>query len=113
MNSPSNPLENTVRRCRERNIIIPTYEEMAHPEMIPDGIRDEFQSTNPAAESLKMGWGITTGSVTMSHYGSRASDLALVGDCTNLAFRLSGIANKDLDKKIILCAMSKTNTMDQ
>jgi adenylate cyclase len=51
-----------------------------------------------------MGWGVTTGSVTMSHYGSRASDLALVGDCTNLAFRLSGIANKELDKKIILCA---------
>ena len=40
----------------------------------------------------------------MSHYGSRVSDLALVGDCTNLAFRLSGIANKELDKKIILCA---------
>jgi adenylate cyclase len=68
------------------------------------GIRDELRSTNPAAERLKMGWGVTTGSVTMSHYGSRASDLALVGDCTNLAFRLSGIANRELDKKIIVCA---------
>jgi class 3 adenylate cyclase len=27
-----------------------------------------------------------------------------VGDCTNLAFRLSGIANKELNKKIIVCA---------
>ncbi len=66
-------------------------------------IRNELRSTNPIAEQLKMGWGVTTGSVTMSHYGSRVADLALVGDCTNLAFRLSGIANKDLDKKIILC----------
>jgi len=24
-------LENTVQRCRERNVIIPTYEEMIHP----------------------------------------------------------------------------------
>ncbi len=66
-------------------------------------IIDEFRSINPAAERLKMGWGVTTGLVTMSHYGSRAFDLALVGDCTNLAFRLSGVANKDLDKKIIIC----------
>jgi class 3 adenylate cyclase len=69
-----------------------------------DGIIDELRSANPAAGRLKMGWGITTGSVTMSHYGSRVADLALVGDCTNLAFRLSGVANKELDKKIILCA---------
>lgn len=69
-----------------------------------DIIRDELRYMNPAAERLKMGWGITTGSVTMSHYGSRPSDLALVGDCTNLAFRLSGIANKDLDRNIIICA---------
>jgi adenylate cyclase len=67
-------------------------------------IRDELRYMNPAAERLQMGWGITTGQVTMSHYGSRASDLALVGDCTNLAFRLSGMANKELDKKIIICA---------
>lgn len=71
-----------------------------------DSIRDELKSVNPLAESLKMGWGVTTGMVTMSNYGSRPSDLALVGDCTNLAFRLSGIANKDLERKIITC----TNT---
>ncbi|MBN1832204.1 MAG: adenylate/guanylate cyclase domain-containing protein [Deltaproteobacteria bacterium] len=68
------------------------------------GIRDELRSTNPVAEHLRMGWGVTTGSVTLSHYGSRVSNLALVGDCTNLAFRLSGIANKELEKKIIVCA---------
>ena len=32
-------LENTARRCRERNIIIPTYEEMINPEKIPAGIK--------------------------------------------------------------------------
>jgi adenylate cyclase len=76
---------------------------MAQAEAV-ECIRDELRYMNPAAEHLKMGWGITTGPVTMSHYGSRASDLALVGDCTNLAFRLSGMANKELDKKIIICA---------
>jgi len=36
-------LENTIERCRERDIIIPTYEEMAHPETIPQGIKDELK----------------------------------------------------------------------
>jgi len=40
----------------------------------------------------------------MSHYGSRASDMAVVGDRTNLAFRLSGMANKDLAREIIICS---------
>jgi len=43
MSSPSNALNNTIKRCRERNIIIPTYEEMAHPEKIPEGIRKELK----------------------------------------------------------------------
>jgi adenylate cyclase len=80
---------------------------LAHAEAA-DCIRDELCSSNPAAECLKMGWGIATGPVTMSNYGSRSSDLALVGDCTNLAFRFSEIANKELDNKIIICA----NTAD-
>ncbi len=37
-------LENTIRRCRERDIIIPTYEEMSHPEKIPQGIKDELRN---------------------------------------------------------------------
>lgn len=36
-------LENTIQRCRERNIIIPTYEEMANPDKIPQGIRKELK----------------------------------------------------------------------
>jgi cysteine synthase A len=36
-------LENTIKRCRERDIIIPTYEEMAHPDKIPQGIKDELK----------------------------------------------------------------------
>ena len=35
-------LENTVQRCRERNIIIPTYEEMIHPEKVPEKIKQEL-----------------------------------------------------------------------
>jgi cysteine synthase A len=37
-------LENTIRRCREKNIIIPTYEEMAHPEKTPQSIKDELKN---------------------------------------------------------------------
>ena len=69
-------------------------------------IRFKLTDKNVAAANIEMGWGITTGNVTLSHYGSRAADLALVGDCTNLAFRLSGIANKDLSEKIIICAQT-------
>ncbi len=36
-------LENTIKRCRERDIIIPTYEEMRHPEKIPQGIKEELR----------------------------------------------------------------------
>jgi cysteine synthase len=35
-------LKNTIERCRERNILIPTYAQMAHPETIPDGIKEEL-----------------------------------------------------------------------
>ncbi|MDH3829739.1 MAG: adenylate/guanylate cyclase domain-containing protein, partial [Desulfobacterales bacterium] len=69
-------------------------------------IRTKLSGKNIASDNLQMGWGITTGKVTMSHYGSRAADLALVGDCTNLAFRLSGLANKELSEKIVLCSQT-------
>ncbi len=36
-------LDNTIRRCRERDIIIPTYEEMSHPEKIPQSLKDELK----------------------------------------------------------------------
>ena len=35
-------LENTIQRCRERDIIIPTFSEMRRPETIPSGIREEL-----------------------------------------------------------------------
>ena len=43
MTNPEKVLENTIKRCRERNIIIPTYKEMSHPENIPDSIRNELR----------------------------------------------------------------------
>ena len=69
-------------------------------------IRSKLSGQNITADNLQMGWGVTTGRVTMSHYGSRAADLALVGDCTNLAFRLSGLANKELSEKIVICSQT-------
>jgi class 3 adenylate cyclase len=69
-------------------------------------IRTKLSGLNEAARCLRLGWGITTGRVTMSHYGWRVTDLALVGDCTNAAFRLSGIANKDLPSEIVMCSVT-------
>lgn len=37
-------LKNTIERCRERNIIIPTYKQMANPELIPPGIKTELEN---------------------------------------------------------------------
>jgi hypothetical protein len=42
MGTPEQVLENTVQRCRERNIIIPTYREMADPSLVPAGIGEEL-----------------------------------------------------------------------
>jgi adenylate cyclase len=77
-----------------------------------DQIRARLSGKNTAADNLQMGWGITTGKVTLSHYGSRAADLALVGDCTNLAFRLSGMANKELTEKIVICSQTAALVRD-
>ncbi|MCF7827321.1 MAG: pyridoxal-phosphate dependent enzyme [Candidatus Marinimicrobia bacterium] len=35
-------LKNTIQRCKERNIILPTYKQMADPDLIPEGIKDEL-----------------------------------------------------------------------
>jgi cysteine synthase len=43
MKNPEEVLKNTVQRCRERDIIIPTYREMADPTLIPEGIREELR----------------------------------------------------------------------
>ena len=36
-------LERTVQRCRERNIVIPTFEQMRNPSKTPDRIKDELK----------------------------------------------------------------------
>jgi class 3 adenylate cyclase len=68
-----------------------------------DLVLAELSGKYSGVENIKMGWGLTTGPVTMSHYGSRVGDLAMVGDCINLAFRLSEIANKELPE-IVMCS---------
>jgi hypothetical protein len=35
-------LKKTVQRCKERNIILPTFEQMKHPEGIPENIKKEL-----------------------------------------------------------------------
>lgn len=43
MLSKEKVLENTVKRCRERDIIIPTYKQMADPRLVPAGIQTELE----------------------------------------------------------------------
>ena len=64
----------------------------------------ELASKYADIEKLQMGWGITTGPIILSQFGSRAADLAVVGDCVNLASRLAGMANKDIPENILICA---------
>jgi len=65
-------------------------------------IQTVWGHTGEAVGQLRLGWGITTGPVTLSHYAARPTDLALVGDSINLAFRLSSMANKEVDAGILL-----------
>lgn len=37
-------LKKTIERCRERNIILPTYKQMRNPELIPEKIRKELKN---------------------------------------------------------------------
>ena len=37
-------LENTVKRCRERKIILPTYRQMRNPELIPEKIKEALKN---------------------------------------------------------------------
>ena len=37
-------LKKTIERCRERNIILPTYKQMRNPELIPEEIREELKN---------------------------------------------------------------------
>ncbi|MBM3436959.1 MAG: pyridoxal-phosphate dependent enzyme, partial [Bacteroidetes bacterium] len=44
MKSREEVLENSVKRCRERHIIIPTYKQMRNPELIPDKIKENLKN---------------------------------------------------------------------
>ncbi len=44
MTAKEHILENTIKRCREQNIIIPTFEQMKNPDKIPAKIKKELQS---------------------------------------------------------------------
>jgi len=35
-------LERTVKRARDRNIIIPTFDQMRNPDLVPDKIKEEL-----------------------------------------------------------------------
>jgi len=37
-------LNKTIERCKERNIIIPTFKQMINPELVPEKIREELKS---------------------------------------------------------------------
>ena len=37
-------LKNTIERCRERHIILPTYKQMRHPDLIPESIKEKLKN---------------------------------------------------------------------
>ncbi len=43
MKSKEEVLSNTIERCRERHIIIPTYNQMRNPELIPQKMKDKLK----------------------------------------------------------------------
>ena len=69
-----------------------------------ESILADFSPKYQDVLNLGMGWGLTTGTATMSHYGSRLADTALVGDCVNIAFRFSATAAKKPFERILICA---------
>ena len=44
MNNREKVLENTIKRCREKHIIIPTYKQMRNPELIPEKIKEKLEN---------------------------------------------------------------------
>jgi cysteine synthase len=44
MNSAEQILKNTIKRCREKHIILPTYAQMKNPELIPPGIVEKLKN---------------------------------------------------------------------
>jgi cysteine synthase len=86
-------LQNTIQRCREREIIIPTYEQMKHPETIPAKIQQRLKDIDLwAMDSMnlfRINWknNPTTGGFGKVNYlefpreltGTKARILALCG----------------------------------
>ncbi|MEE8341378.1 MAG: pyridoxal-phosphate dependent enzyme [Candidatus Neomarinimicrobiota bacterium] len=44
MSNRENILKNTIQRCRENNVIIPTYAQMRNPDLVPKGIQNKLKS---------------------------------------------------------------------
>ena len=44
MKTQEQVLKNTIQRCREKQIILPTYEQMRNPDLIPGKIKDELKN---------------------------------------------------------------------
>lgn len=44
MQKDQKALENAIQRCREKKVILPTYKQMRHPELIPEKIRKELKN---------------------------------------------------------------------
>lgn len=42
--NPEKVLENTIRRCKEKHIILPTYKQMRNPELVPEKISEKLKN---------------------------------------------------------------------
>jgi len=88
-------LERTVERAREQNIVIPTFEQMKNPELIPDKVKEDLKDVglwdiNPA-NLFRISWknepiesgggfnGVNYLELPSSLTGTEARIIALVG----------------------------------
>jgi len=68
-----------------------------------DAIFSSISDGSKALRGLRMGWGLSTGRVTLSHYGVRSENIAVVGASANLAFELARAATRRLPSSIVVC----------
>jgi adenylate cyclase len=65
----------------------------------------------PDGEPIQMGWGVVLGDAAVSSLNG--SLVSVVGDATNLAFRLSGLANRDGRPAVLVTAALRELVVDR
>ena len=84
----------TAKRCRERNIILPTFKQLRNPELIPESIRKQLQGVglwdiNPV-NLFRITW---KNDITTGQYG-KVNVLEIPSSITGVKARIIGLVGK-------------------